>query len=239
MKISQLILELQIPRFEDVYYPLDDSFLLIDYLDTPEFEDFLKKKSESKKDVQILDMGCGTGILGFCILYKMIESKFFTKIHLTFTDINSQAIGTAKSMMSENFHQLIRLTSFKDTSVTTSYHTSDLFDEITSQIFDLIVFNPPYLPQDEEIRDPKPIDQALYGGPEGISVLKKFFLKLSPYVDYNSHVFFIASSLGAMHKLLPVVTSKFHVKLLQNIHMFFEDFGLFCAKMIPKITNKV
>ena len=239
MKISELVLELQIPRIDDVYYPSDDSFLVIDYLDTPEFEKLLRTLSESKKELNILDMGCGTGILGLCITYKVITTKLFDTIHLTYTDVNPKAIETAKFMINKNLHHLKRIASFKDDGVTVDYKISDLFDEIPSQIFDLVVFNPPYLPQDEEIKNPKPIDQALYGGPEGITVLKNFFAQLNSYIQPESLIYFIVSSLGALHKLLPGVSLEYHITLLQNIHMFFEDFGLFHAKKKPKITNNL
>jgi len=239
VNLSELILNLQIPRIDDVYYPSDDSYLVIDYLDSPDFEELIKKLSESKKDVKILDMGCGTGILGFCTTYKLISSGIFDIISLTYVDVNQKAIEVTKFMMNENFALMRNLNNFGSNSVTFDYHVSNLFCDIPSQQFDIILFNPPYLPQDEEIMTPKPIDQALYGGPEGISVLKVFFSKLKLFTGTGSHIFFITSTLGALHKLLPHISQEYTVTLLQNIHMFFEDFGLFHAKIKPKITNKV
>ena len=239
MNLSELILKLQIPRIDDVYYPSDDSYLVIDYLDSPEFEELIINLSDSKKDVKILDMGCGTGILGFCTTYKLISSGIFDTVRLTYADINQKAIEVTKFMMNENLALLNNMNHFGSDSVTFNYHVSNLFAEIPSQQFDIILFNPPYLPQDEEIMNPKPIDQALYGGPEGISVLSTFFSKTKLFMTAGSHIFFITSTLGALHKLLPHISQEYTVTFLQNIHMFFEDFGLFHAMIKPKITNKV
>ncbi len=239
VNLSDLILNLQIPRIDDVYYPSDDSYLVIDYVDTPEFEKLFLNLSESKNEIKILDMGCGTGILGFCTTYKLISTGFCKTVHLTYADVNQKAIEVTKFMVNENYTHLKNLNRFKSDNVIIDYYESDLFDKIPSQLFDIILFNPPYLPQDEEITNPKPIDQALYGGPEGISVLNAFFSTLKTYITTDSHVFFITSTLGALHKLLPCLSKGYHIMLLQNIHTFFEDFGLFHAKEKPKNTNKV
>lgn len=227
MKLSELILKLQISRIEDVYYPSDDSFLVLDFMDSQEFKETLHIFSKTKNDLHILDMGCGTGILGFCAIYSAQSTNLFHNIHLSYVDVNPKAIKTAESMIVANLHHL------KD-NMTVSYHTSDLFTTIPPYTFDIVLFNPPYLPQDDEIQMRKPIDQALYGGPEGINVLKAFFSQVQSYTDSNSIVYFIASSLGALNQLLPILSQDFHIEILQNVHIFFEDISLFRAKKISE-----
>ena len=239
LNLSELAINLQIPRIDDVYHPSDDSYLVIDYLDSPEFEELVKKLFELKKKVRILDMGCGTGLLGFCTVYKLLSTSKFESVHLLYTDINQKAIEVTKFLVNENFYHIKNLINFKKGSITFKYHVSDLFEVIPSQKFDIVLFNPPYLPQDEEIQKPKPIDNALYGGPEGISVLNTFFSNLKMFITEESHVFFIASTLGALNKFLPQISINHRITLLQNLHMFFEDFALFHAKKKSQNTNKV
>ena len=47
MKINDLLAVLDIPRSDQVYYPSDDSFLMIDYFETREFKEFLEKYLET------------------------------------------------------------------------------------------------------------------------------------------------------------------------------------------------
>ena len=142
-------------------------------------------------------------------------------------------------MLNENMQYIRMLKGFKDSRLSIDYYTRDLFHDIPEQNFELVVFNPPYLPQDEEIEHSQLIDQAIYGGPEGISTIREFFSQVGDYIDSNSRIYFILSSLGSLHNLIPFLESNFHIELIQNIHMFFEDFGLFYAKKKSKITNNL
>ena len=225
MKIAQLLNEVKITRIDDVYYPLDDTYLVLDHFDTQEFHDTLMNFN-NQETKHILDMGCGTGILGYCAAYMAQTILKTPNIRLTFVDINPKAIKATKKLIETNEYlsDLIQI----------QYYQSNLFDEISNQHFDLILFNPPYLPQDEEIQTLKLIDHALYGGSDGISVLIAFFEQVSEYINPKSVIFFVASSLGAIDQLVPKLSLTYTVEKIQNVHLFFEDIILFRAQKIAK-----
>ncbi|MBN2155725.1 MAG: methyltransferase [Candidatus Lokiarchaeota archaeon] len=233
MKISELVLKLDIPRLDEVYYPLDDSYLYIDYLETQDFTRTINELFIKSIPIHILDLGCGTGILGFCTVYKILTLKFATQVDLSYVDINPIAIETVKSFVDKNFHLFEELEDFSENSIDIHYYISDLFSDVPSTRFDLVVFNPPYLPNDEEIHENQIIDQALYGGSEGVSVSIDFFNQISPYLYPHSNIYFIASSLGGLNTMVPKLSPNFKITLLQSLHIFFEDILLFHAR--PKI----
>ncbi len=65
---------------------------------------------------------------------------------------------------------------------------SDLFDKVEGQ-FNLIIFNPPYLPQDKGITD-----QAIYGGKKGWEISERFFQQASGHLFPDGKILFLFSS---------------------------------------------
>ena len=111
----------------------------------------MKKYASGKKDV--LEMGTGSGIVA-------IEASKYAKNVLA-VDINPKAITLAK----KNASGIKNITIKK----------SDLFSNINSNNkFDLIAFNPPYLPYHKD--DP---DVALDGGKHGYELLGKFLNQIN------------------------------------------------------------
>lgn len=131
----------------DVYLPREDSYLL-----QKQIRKFVKP------DFSVLDMGTGSGI-------QAIEAARYCKKVLA-VDINSEALVLAKK--NADSAKLFNIT----------FVQSDLFKNIGSdKNFDLILFNPPYLPDPEEESDNEAVKSrhlALDGGKTGVELIAKF-----------------------------------------------------------------
>ncbi|MFH1408950.1 MAG: HemK2/MTQ2 family protein methyltransferase [Nanoarchaeota archaeon] len=124
---------------------------------------------------RVLDMGTGTGILA-------AEASQFTP-EVIGADINNAAIIEA----SARFPDL-------------RFVETDLFSNI-SGTFDLITFNPPYLPTSAD----DPTDIALDGGKQGDDVLLKFFKDAPKHLAPGGNILFLASSLTPMERITKTI----------------------------------
>ena len=130
-----------------------------------------KRKLKNKK---VLDMGCGSGFLAIL----MARSA-----NVTATDTNSLAVKITAENAKRNG---VKLKALK----------SDLFKSVKGR-YDLIVFNPPYLPVDDEFRD-----QAYDGGKDGRTVIRKFIKNTSRYLRKNGSILLLISSLTGEKEVL-------------------------------------
>ncbi|MEM1441390.1 MAG: peptide chain release factor N(5)-glutamine methyltransferase [Verrucomicrobiota bacterium] len=109
----------------------------------------------------ILDLGCGSGVLGLTLFSKLRPPPGKTLL----ADVSPEALSLAK----ENGEAL-----GADESV--SYVESDLFTEIDAS-FDLIVANLPYIPNSEATQLSREVQQdpalALYGGESGTEIVER------------------------------------------------------------------
>ena len=104
------------------------------------FQQYLKENSSSNKTAY--DIGCGSGILSF-----IMEQNGFQEIHAT--DINPNALKSMETSIQKHHYKNIQL------------HQGDLFANSESSA-DLIVFNPPWLPE----KTNTVLDLAVYYSPE-------------------------------------------------------------------------
>jgi HemK-related putative methylase len=133
--------------------------------------DVLKKQLKNKK-IKILDMGSGSGIQAETFLTLGISKK-----NITLVDINKEAIKYLRK---------------KFPNLKVIY--SDLFEEISKkEKFDLIVFNPPYLPEDKE--EPKDSRTATTGGFFGSEIINKFLSQAKDYLDKKGKIYLLISNL--------------------------------------------
>ncbi len=119
----------------------------------------------------VLDVGTGSGIQAFTALKNKRVSS------VTAVDINPAVIE--ELCFQKRKQRVAKLTIIQ----------SDLFEKVRGK-FDTIIFNPPYLPQDEGIHN-----LALYGGKNGWEISERFFESVVSHLNRGGIVLFLFSTL--------------------------------------------
>ena len=93
------------------------------------------------------------------------------------------------------------------------------------KLFDLIIFNPPYLP-DEKLEDEKS-KRITTGGKHGYEILEKFFSQANEHLNKNGKILIVFSSLTNKNKVNKLIKKNdFKFQLLESKKLFFEE--LYC-----------
>ncbi len=157
-----------------------------------------------------LDIGTGTGIIALLMAKK---AKFVLGV-----DINPIAVELAR----EN----AKINGIKNVE----FRMSDLFENVEGK-FDIIVFNPPYLPGEaKELKEP--IDLALIGGKQGREVLNKFISQVRGYLRPNGMVQIVQSSITGVDETIEKLTKMgFKAEITAKERYFFEEIVVITAKL--------
>jgi len=175
-----------------IYSPAEDSFMISENL-KKEIPKLIKKNP----DLKFFEIGSGSGI--------NLETAFgfgIKKQNIFSSDINPSAIKHCKNL---GFNCI----------------QSDLFEKIPKQKFDLIIFNPPYLP--EELREPKNSKSATTGGKKGNEIIIKFLKQTKNYLNKNGKIFIITSSLS---EKINFEKLNYKSKVIDRKKLFFEEIYL-------------
>ncbi|MBT5022701.1 methyltransferase domain-containing protein [Candidatus Woesearchaeota archaeon] len=163
-----------------MYEPQEDSYLMYEQI---------KKVVKSKHNV--LEIGVGSGILAFETIKQANE---FIGV-----DINPNAIEFCKKKLKEKVkNKKIESSQAKKSK----FITSDLFEKIQKKKekkFDIIIFNPPYLPHDP--REPKDCALATCGGKHGYELIEKFLDQAHLFLKPRGQIFLLFSSLTKKEKV--------------------------------------
>jgi release factor glutamine methyltransferase len=166
----------------------------------------------------VLDMGTGSGILA------IEAAKYADKV--VGADINDQSL-----FLAEKNAKKAGLTNLK-------FKYSDLFSSI-NEVFDLIVFNPPYLPSDERIKD-----VALDGGKSGYEVIECFISKANDHLEKDGRILLLFSSLTSKEDVDRIIDGNlFDKKLIDKQKLFYEELFVYeiwksgVLKSLQKIKN--
>ncbi len=161
-------------EFCDLVFKTDDR-ALIPRPETEELADKLLKVTTWPDSPRILDMGCGSGVLGLTLAGKIKDARGLL------ADISPDALNLAR----ENAEAL---------SIEAEFVESDLFSNIPPESgpFDLIVANLPYIPDSEitdlsrEVqRDP---ETALAGGEIGTEIMDRLIAEAPNYLAEEGRI---------------------------------------------------
>jgi release factor glutamine methyltransferase len=137
-----------------------DSRALIPRPETEELAEWLLKHAALPANPRVLDMGCGSGVLGLTLAAEVPGSQ------VTLADLSPNALALARENAT-----LLEIAN-------ATFIESNLFSALADQTFDLIVANLPYVPETDRASLSKEVshdpDLALFGGPDGLDVIRRF-----------------------------------------------------------------
>ncbi|HSV41795.1 MAG TPA: HemK2/MTQ2 family protein methyltransferase [Methanomassiliicoccales archaeon] len=175
--------EIVLESCEDVYAPAEDTFLLLSAL-------------QVVRDQQVLEMGCGSGILA---IHCAKAGSLVTAV-----DINPAAVECTKYNASIN-------------DVLVNVINSDLFSAVEGR-FDLIYFNPPYLRG--ELQDMQ--GRTWAGGATGTETLRAFLDQAWDHLTPAGRMAILTSS-DMDQKALGMLLRPYRVRELASMRLFFEE----------------
>ena len=136
---------------------------------------------DKDKEIEIVDIGTGSGAIILSLLVNLPNAQGKT------VDISSKAIEVAK----ENAVNL-------QVNDRCEFFVGDLFAPLNGNKFDLIVSNPPYIPQkdiatlEDDVKEYEPVS-ALTDGGDGLSYYRRLLSEGKAYIKENG---FIALEIG-------------------------------------------
>jgi len=163
---------------------------------------------------KVLDMGAGSGIIA------KEAAKFAREV--VAVDINPKAIEKIQHANTRNL----------------SAKLSNLFSHIKGS-FDVIFFNPPYLPD-----DPRAADIALDGGKHGYEVIERFLCSAKDHLKNDGKILLLFSSQSKKPKVEEFIRSNgYHFREIDRRNIEFETLYVYEISLGPIIriprSNKI
>lgn len=188
--------------FRDLELAVDER-VLIPRPETEELVDLVLKEN-IKADLQILDIGTGSGAIAISL--KSARPDW----HVTASDISSEALQLAKENSERNQASL-------------DFIESDVFNQISGK-FDVIISNPPYIAYDDEdevgvnVLASEP-HLALFADEDGFAIYRRIIEGASSHLTENGKLYFeIGYKQGdGMRRLLAQHFPEKRVRVLQDI----------------------
>ena len=168
---------------------------------------------EIKEGQSVLEIGTGSGIVA------MYASRLTDRI--TVTDINFDACILAEKNFNDNNIENIEIL------------FGNLFEPVKNRKFDVILFNTPYLPTEEDDVIDDTINYAFDGGLNGRKVIDLFLDEVKNHLNDGGIVQMIQSSLSGNQETLDRLDEMgFIAEIKASEHFFFEDITLINAYKI-------
>ncbi len=163
---------------------------------------------ELREDDEVLEVGSGSGFVA-----EKIRNK--CKYIIT-TDISPYAV---KVLRNKGF-DVIR---------------TDIAAGINKK-FTLVLFNPPYLELEDELKKNDWLDVAVNGGKHGIEVISRFLDELDDILTEDGRAIIIASSLNEPYIFDEIKRRGFNYEIILERKLFFEKiFAIKICKFSPQV----
>jgi release factor glutamine methyltransferase len=133
-------------------------------------------QAECRPGDRVLEVGCGSG---------HISTELSRTADVLATDINPNAVRAARDLGTE----VVR---------------ADLFAGICGP-FDLVIFNPPYLPTAPDERIGDWLEYALDGGPDGRAVIARFIKGVGSVLAPGGRFLLLVSSLTGIREVMDLM----------------------------------
>lgn len=164
-----------------------------------------------RRGERVLELGTGCGLLA------ILAAKRGAKV--VATDINPLALECARTNAAENL-----------VSNQIDFRCGDLFGPVGGELFDVIIFNPPYLPVEPHEKFNDTLEIAWDGGKDGRKVIDRFLEELPLHLELGGRAIFVQSSLSDPLKTIRFLEANFEFKTIRK-KVFFEELFLFqCTK---------
>lgn len=182
---------------ENIYEPREDSLLIAKFL-----EEELKMKSGIIRNV--LEIGCGSGLL------SIIAAKRGCNVFAA--DVNPAAVECAERNAELN-------------NVRIKVVRSNLFDNVEGK-FDLIFFNPPYLPEEQTK------NSRAWAGGKNMEIISRFIRHIKLYLKPKGEILIVVSSLSNPENILRKFTDNdFDAKIVAEQKIPWEKLFVICASL--------
>mgnify|MGYP002522501509 CR=1 FL=1 len=168
---------------------------------------------EIKEGQSVLEIGTGSGIVA------MYASRLTDAI--TVTDINFDACELARKNFEANSIEGVEIL------------FGNMFEPVKNRKFDVILFNTPYLPTEEDEVIDSNLNYAFDGGLNGRKVIDLFLNEVSNHLNDGGIVQMIQSSFSGNEETLDKFDEMgFIAEIKAKEHFFFEDITLINAYKI-------
>ncbi len=191
-----------------VMYYKEKAFKVAENVYEPAEDTFLLADNlGARKGERVLEFGTGCGLLA--ILAARAGAQVVA------TDINPAALECARANAVTH-----------GVADNIDFRLGDLFEPVAGERFDLVIFNPPYLPVEPDEALNGPLDRAWEAGPDGRVIIDRFLRELPNYLTPNGRALFVQSSLANISKTIQMLkTNGFHVNTLRK-KLSFEELCL-------------
>lgn len=181
-----------------VLIPRQDTESLVEYAQVT----LSQLKRKACRDLNLLDIGTGSGAIAIS-LAKLVEG-----LHVTALDISAEALAVAKENAAS--HGLLGRMTFV---------VSDLFENVESQGFDLIISNPPYIPDGDRPSLEPEVSQyepslALFEREDGLGLYRKMIPQALAFLNPGGFLMFEAG-----HDQGDRIADMMRAEGYQNVHL--------------------